>query len=60
MIHDIEAPLARRPIDRRDVDETIKLATLVIAQKRDDLDDVASGRRDGKLVVRDPMPDDGA
>ena len=57
MIDDVETPLARRPVDRGDVDEAVELAALVIAQERDDLDDVARRRRDGQLVVRDPMAD---
>ena len=41
MIDHVEAPLARRPVDRGDVDEAEELAALVVAQEGHDLDDVA-------------------
>ena len=58
MIDHVEAPLAARPVDGGDVDEAPELAALVVAQERDDLHDVGSGRRDGELAVRDRVPED--
>ena len=41
MIDDVEALLARRPVDRRNVDDADELAARIVAQERHDLDDVA-------------------
>ena len=41
MIDDVEALLARRPVDRGDVDEADELAARIVAQEGHDLDDVA-------------------
>src|SRR5262245_9980896 len=56
MIHNVEAALAARPIDRGDVDKAPKLASLVVAQKRDDLHDVVADRGDRQLAVCNAIP----
>ena len=52
MIDNVEAPLAPRPVDRRDVEQAHELAALVVAQEGCDLHDVASDRVDRQFAVR--------
>src|SRR3954453_3150289 len=53
MIDDVETLLAARPVNCGNVDETPEQAALVVAQERDDLDDVARVGGDGQLAVGD-------
>ena len=60
MIDDVEALLARRPVDRGDVDDADELAGRVVAQEGRDLDDVGGVRRQRQFAVGDFIAKDRA
>ena len=60
MIDDVEPLLARRPVDRRHIDEADELAARIVAQEGHDLDDVGRLGGDGQLAIGDRMAGDGA
>ncbi len=53
MIDDVEAALACRPVDARDVDQDLEEAARIVAQELQNLDDLRALDRDGQLAEGD-------
>src|SRR5260370_21103950 len=60
MVDDIEAPVAARPVYCCDIDKAPELASLIVAQKADDLHDIVADRADRQLSVGNAVPCDRA